>query len=214
MRVPKISCQTSGSNKSIEQHSITPGRFPPPAIYFTKEVQSMFSGNLGSDIPIELIQELEKRDPAPTYWSFSKYPRLEISRNHVESRRVDQRFVKANSAKILGLLGWSQEEEAVLARARGDRDGLRNVNISLFGNSRAPQSCKELRNTAMSAQGYVRACGNTGQNTITALDSAISMIRTSPTIATDQSSTMDIRWEPDSGCLGRSCQEFERAWPH
>jgi hypothetical protein len=172
----------------------------------------MFSGNLGSDIPIELIQELEKRDPGANVLEFlkvSKAGNLEgITLKAVELTRD---FVKANSAKILGLLGWSLEEEAVLARA-AEATAMAFV-MSTLAYSVTPEHlnpAKELRQYGDALKGYVRACGNTGQEYDNALDSAISMIRNLSAIATD---AIKYQWTLDGNLilavLADHVQEFE-----
>lgn len=129
----------------------------------------MFSGNLGSDIPIELIQELEKRDPGANVLEFlkvSKAGNLEgITLKAVELTRD---FVKANSAKILGLLGWSLEEEAVLARA-AEATAMAFV-MSTLAYSVTPSTSilqRSSANTAMRSRAMSERVEILAKNTIT-----------------------------------------------
>ncbi len=172
----------------------------------------MFYGNLGSDIPIGLIQELEKRDPQANTLAFLKTTQSgELDGPALKAIELTRDFAAKNKDQILNLNGFSLEEDDVLAKA-ATATALAFV-MATVGLSVLPENlnpAKELRQYADALKGYIRSCGSSQTEYDSSLDSAVAMIRNLSAITTD---AIRYQWSLDGDLIisvsSDHTQEFE-----
>ena len=172
----------------------------------------MFYGNLGPEVPIELIQELEKRDTQSNTLAFLKIAKSgEMNGTALKAVELTREFARKNKEKILNLNGFSLEEDSVLARAaEATAMAFIMATVAVFTLPENLNPAKELRQYADALKGYVRTCGNAGIEYDSSLDSAVSMIRNLSAIATD---AIRYQWTLDGDLIisisADHYQEFE-----